>query len=356
MVAVTSGTIGQTQYNTRLVVDHAFRACRLAPQQITSEYIRVATEQLGLMLSAWANTSTPLWCQTKVILPMVQGVYQLNVANTFPGTVDILEANLRWGNQFTGSYTASSGVAANAFDHNPQTACAQTAPGGNITMQLTAASAVENVGIMPAVSGQSWTVSFQYSNDGVAWTTFDTQTIETVAGTFVWFDYQGLPTATYWRVQAAPTTTLNVAELYYGNMAIEIPVARINKDDYWNLPNKTFQGRPVQYWCDRQVAGPVMWLWPCPGAAFVFQQITVLVHRHIMDVGQLYNVLELPQRAFDAVTWSLGERLRMVIPEVDKQMTADLPAQAKEARMRFWAEERDNSPIFLQLDTSPYTA
>lgn len=356
MVTTTTGTIGQTQFNTRLIVDHAFRSCRLAPQQVTSEYIRVATEQLGLMLSSWANTGIPLWCQTKEILPLVQGQFQLNLAATVPGVVDILEANLRQCTEFTGTYTSSGGNAALAFDDNPQTACIQTVPGGTITLQLTTATAVENVGIMPAVSGQTWTVEFQYSNDGVTWTTFGTETIQTVAGQFAWFDYQALPPATYWQVQASATTTLNVAELFFGNNAMEIPVARINKDDYWNLPNKTFQGRPVQYWCDRQQMGPVMWLWPSPGYAFVFQQITVLVHRHIMDVGQLYNILELPQRAYDAVMWSLGERLRMVIPEVDKQMTADLPMMAKEARTRFWQEERDNSPVFLQLDTSPYTA
>ncbi len=355
MVATTSGTIGSTQFNTRLIVDHAFRACRIAPEQVTSEYIRVAQEQLGLMLSAWAKTGTPLWCQTKEILPLVQGVYTLQVANTVPGVVDILEANLRQLTEFSGTYTSSSGTAALAFDDNPLTACTQTTPGGNITLQLQTAMAVENVGIMPAVAG-TWDVTLQYSNDGVTWTTFDTETLNCVAGQFIWFDYQGLPVATYWRLQAGSTTTLNVAELFFGNNAMEIPVARINKDDYWNLPNKTFQGRPVQYWCDRQQAGPVMWLWPAPGAAFVFQQITVLVHRHIMDVGQLYNVLELPQRAYDAAMWSLGERLRMVIPQVDKQATADLPAMAKEARARFWAEETDRSPVFLQLDLTPYSA
>ncbi len=136
---------------------------------------------------------------------------------------------------------------------------------------------------------------------------------------------------------------------------MEIPVARINKDDYWNLPNKTFQGRPVQYWCDRQVDGPVMWLWPSPGVQFVFQQITVLTHRQIMNTLDMQGNIEIPQRGFDAVWSSLGERLRMLVPAVDKKETMDVPAFAAQCRRAFWGEERDDSPIFLQVDLSPYT-
>jgi hypothetical protein len=190
----------------------------------------------------------------------------------------------------------------------------------------------------------------------VTWTTFYTNTaFAAVARQFTWLDFQGLPNANYWRLQANGTTVLNVAELFFGNMATEIQIARINKDDYWNLPNKTFQGRPVQYWCDRQLNGPVMQLWPAPGAAFVFQQVTILAHRHIMNTTDMAGNIEVPQRVFDAVWMSLAERLRMVIPKVDKNETMDIPQLAAQARILMWGEEVDQSPINLQLDISPYT-
>lgn len=351
----TSGTIGQFVLDTRIVIDHAFGACKLAPQQVAGEYIDIAIEQLQLMLAGWATVGTPLWCKTKYILPLLQGVYRLDTSLYMPPAVDVIESNLRMCTRFTGIYTASTGTPALAFDGDPTTACTETAPGGNITLQLTTAMSVENVGIMPASAG-SWDISLQWSNDGVNWTTFFTDTdFEAVAGTFQWFDFQGLPVAAYWRLLANGTTVLNVAELFFGNNAQEIPIARINEDDYWNLPNKTFQGRPVQYWCDRQVNGPVMNLWPAPGPAFVFQQVTVLMHRHIMDVGQMTDTLEVPQRTFDCVVFSLAERLRMVIPEVDKKETQDVPAMALNARKMFWGEEVDRSPMNLQIDISAYT-
>jgi hypothetical protein len=352
-----SGVIGQT-FTTQQIIDYAFRACRLAPEQISGEYIDTALDQLNLMLSSWANDGTPLWCQTKYTLPLIQGQFQLDVSAYFPGVVDILEANLQLCTEFFGTFTSSQGTAALAFDNNPLTACTQTTPGGSITLQLTTAAAVSNVGIMPFASGV-WNISLQYSNDGVTWTTFYTNpTFAATAGTFTWYDnstFGALPSATFWRLQANGTTVLNVAELFFGNNPLEIPVSRINKDDYWNLPNKTFQGRPVQYWCDRQLNGPTMWLWPAPGPAFVFQQITVLAHRQIMNTTVMAGNIEIPQRGFDAVWASLGERLRMVIPEVDKKETMDLPGFAMDLRRKFWGEERDDSPVFLQVDISAYT-
>jgi hypothetical protein len=354
----TSGVIGQS-FTVQQVIDHAFRACRLAPQQIAGEDVDTALEQLNFMLSAWADDGVPLWCQTKYILPLVQGQFQLNVASYFPGVVDILEANLQTCTQFTGVATSSQGVAANAFDNNPLTFCTQTTPGGNIQLQIPSATALTIVGFMPAVSGVLPSLSFQYSLDGVTWVTFWSVTnYAGVAGTFTWWDVSSfgvVPAASFYRVLAGSTTTLNVAELFFGNNPTEIPVARINKDDYWNLPNKTFQSRPVQYWCDRQVNGPTMWLWPAPGAAFVFQQITVLAHRQIMNVLTMAENLEIPQRGFDAVWASLGERLRMLVPTVDKKETMDLPAWADRCRRLFWGEERDDSPVMLQVDLSPYT-
>lgn len=349
-----SGQIGRT-FTTDVVIDHAFRGVRIDPQGVSGEDIDTAIAQLNLMLSAWANAGTPLWCQTKYILALTQGVYSLDTTAQFPGIVDVLEANLRQSQRLVGNASATEGTAALAFDSDPLTACTQVTQGGSITNFLSTAASVENVGIMPAVSG-TWNISLQHSNDGVTWTTFYTNTaFVAVAQQFTWLDFQGLPAAQYWRLQANGTTVLNVAELFFGNMATEIQIARINKDDYWNLPNKTFQGRPVQYWCDRQLNGPVMQLWPAPGAAFVFQQVTILAHRHIMNTTDMAGNIEVPQRVFDAVWMSLSERLRMVIPKVDKNATLDIPQMAAQARMLMWGEEIDESPINLHVDISPYT-
>ena len=87
----TSGTVSTTNFTTRRVIDHAFRRCRLGAQQITSEMIDVAKDQLYLILSNLANRGLQLWCIERSILPMYEG----NGAVPMPlGTIDVLNTNL----------------------------------------------------------------------------------------------------------------------------------------------------------------------------------------------------------------------------------------------------------------------
>ena len=348
----TSGTISTTVFNTGKVIDTAYRYCRLPVAAITGEMIEVAKQQLYLMLSGMGNTGVPLWCQSKEIIPM----YINNPLVPCPvGTIDVLNANLRTLTEFSGDYTASEGDAGDAFDHDLETACTQTTPGGWIQLFLETADVVSTVGLLPNATG-SWNVAFQYSDDGSTWVNFDSDaTYTTEAGVWQWFDYVGLTPHQYWRIKATAPTILDVTELVFANNPEEIPVARINKDDYYNLPNKQFAGRPVQYWLNRQVNTAHMTLWPAPNAAAQFQQLVILRHRHIMDVGTLQNTLEIPQRWFDAVCAMLAKRLSYITPEVKTDVIPFVEKLSAELEAKAWMEERDDSPMYLQPNLAPYT-
>lgn len=350
----TSGTIAQTTFNTRKVVDNAYGMCRLPRQAITGELINTALEQLGLMLSAWANVGVPLWCQTKYVLPLYEGTYEVP---TPAGTVDILNANLRTLNRLAGTATSSTGVSANAFDNDFATVCALVGvTAQNITLQLETASIITTMGFLPGSSG-TWDVTLQYSPDGVTWTTFYNDPAYVAADEeWNWLDFQGLPTVAYWRFQvAAASLPVSIREIAWMNTPSEITLARINKDDWFSLPNKSFRGRPVQFWNDRRRAGPVLNIWPAPDTAARYYQIVVLVHRQIMDVGTLRQDIEVPQRAFEFVVANLAAKLAVMTPEVKIEMIKFTREEAARASSLFWGEERDNSPINIELDISPYT-
>jgi hypothetical protein len=87
-----SGTVSQTVFNTRKVIDHAFRRCRVPPQGVGAELLEVAQENLYLILSDLANRGLQLWCIEKLILPMYVNMAQVPVP---VGTVDLLNTNLR---------------------------------------------------------------------------------------------------------------------------------------------------------------------------------------------------------------------------------------------------------------------
>jgi hypothetical protein len=352
----TSGTIATTVFNTRKIVDQAYRRCRLPAQSITGEMIQTALDELRIMLPAWLNEQLPLWCQTKYIRGLQEGVYSLQLP---AGIVDVLNANLRTTVRHTaGVATSTSGTASNAFDANMATVCTLSGVvDQSITLQLTDVMRLTTAGILPGSSG-AYDITLQYSSDGVTWINFYSNTAEVLEDSvWLWVDAQGIPSVSYYRlVVDSLTLPLSVRELVFANSGNEINMAPINKDDYFYLPDKNVPGRPVQYWLDKQRSNCVMNVWPAPAAQFAYAQVTLLAARQIQDVGTLQQELEVPQLWWDATVGELAARLAVVTPEVKLDMIPITRSLAKEAKMLAFAENRDRSPINLNIDISPYTA
>jgi hypothetical protein len=137
-------------------------------------------------------------------------------------------------------------------------------------------------------------------------------------------------------------------------MARELQMSRLNRDDYTNLPNKQFTAnQPFQYWFDRTIPQPTMYLWPVPSSAFV--QMTVWYSRQIMDVGSLSGQLEIPQRWYEAILMMLSHRMSLELPAVQTDRIGYLEGQADKYFNLAEQEERDKSPIYLAPNVSVYT-
>ena len=324
-----SGTVSQTTFNTRKVIDHAFRRCRLPPQGISSEMIAVANEALYLILSSLANRGIQLWCIEKEILPLYEAVSEVPLP---VGTVDILNANFRTLTELQGTETSNSTTVSVDFGEDTQ---------------------VTNIGVL--FNGVSTGYVVQTSPDGSTWTTVLTVADPgLVAGQWNWTDLQGTLAEQYCRV-VATSGTLNQEDVFFGNTPTEIPVARINRDDYSNLPNKTSQGRPLQYWLNRQREYPIMNVWQVPNGDFTFAQIVCYVKRYIMDVGTMTQEIEVPQRWYDAIVYCLASKLAEELPSVDPQMLPILDQKRLRALKEAEDEERDNSPIYFTPNIAIYT-
>lgn len=353
----TSGTIATTVFKTRKVVDQAYRRCRLPAQTITGEMLENALTELQLMLPAWLNSQLPLWCQTKYIIGLEEGVYSVELPQ---GVIDTLDVNLRTTTRLTdGTASATTGNPDNAFDADLDTVCTLSGViGQNITLTLNEAASVQTTGILPASSG-TYSLDFQYlAADGVTWTSYHLDTaVALVDSEWFWFDTQGIPlTALGYRMVLNTATPLSIREFVLANNGNEINMARINRDDWFYLPDKYARGRPVQFWLDRQRTNCIMNIWPAPAEQFIYSQITMLAARQIMDVGTLNQEIEVPQLWWDALVCGLAARLAIITPEVKPDMIKLTKEMAGDALTLAFAENRDRSPINIVVDISPYTS
>jgi hypothetical protein len=324
-----SNTVSQTVFDTRKVMENAFRRCRVRPEMITAEYVSVANDQLYLLLSDLANMGAPLWCIEKQILPLYDGVGYITLDTK---VVDILNSNLRQLQSVTGTNTTT------ATTH---------------TIDFGGATFVTTVGVK--WSAAAVPIALERSVDGIVWTTIQTETPIAVAGEWTWYDLASSVATEFFRVRAT-SGNLNFLDIYTGNTPTEIPLARMNRDDYTNLPNKSFQSnRPLQFWYDRLIPNPVMRLWPVPNSGAITSQIVLWVQRYIMDVGTMTQQVEVPQRWYEAIVAMLASKLALEIAEVDTSLIPLLDQKANVALYTAQAEERDNSPMMMAPNIAVYT-
>ena len=352
-----SDTYGQV-YNVQTLIDHGARRCGKLAEELTSEQILSAKESLGFVLSNLINIGIQYWAIKKTVMGLTPDKY----IYTLPvGANDVLNALYRTMTRPSGSYTTSAGgTVANAADNNISTYCQQTSADGNISVNFGTDNAVYagSIGLMPYNSGggsANWSLILEYSTDNVTWNTWeDLGAVTMTDSQWLWTDIDPGQTVQYYRVRAYNGTTLALREFYVGNNSREITMSRLNRDDYTNLPNKNFTAnQPYQFWFNRTVPEPQIYLWPTPSDPFV--QMTVWYSKQIMDVGDLTDELQIPQRWYMAVVSMLAHQMSLELPQVDVNRIQYLEKQAEKYLALAEVEERDKSPIYFAPNIAVYT-
>jgi hypothetical protein len=352
-----SGTVGQTVVSVQNFIDQGARMAGKLAEELTVEQVQASKQALFFVLSNLINQGINYWAINKKVYGLSPDQYEYLLP---VGGVDVLNALYRRMNRptpnATGSYFSSSGITGLAFDNNILTSDVQTAPNGYIGVDFGLYNPIYagSIGILPSVSG-SFHILLEWSNDGVTWNLLqDTGVTTWVSGTWLWYDIDPGVTAQYYRMRETSGNILNVAEFYVGNNSTEVTMARLNRDDYTNLPNKNFTAnQPYQYWFNRTIPQATITLWPTPSDPFV--QMTIWYSRQIMDVGDLNGQLEIPQRWNQAIQLMLAHQMSLILPAVDLNRVTYLEGQAEKYFIMAENEERDKSPIYFSPNISVYT-
>jgi hypothetical protein len=353
MALSTTGTVNVTGWDNRTVVDRSYGMLGVLPQQITDEKIQIALDLLGMVLADAVNTNYPLWTLEKMLIPLNVG--QRNY--TLPvGTNDVNKAFLRTSFNVTPTLL-SSGPSAWVYDFGAN----------NPTI-------VYNWSILWL--GTPVPVTFQSSPDNATWTSVYTSNSLNSnyygAGYTQWYDMSISAAQRYWRVipsltlngaTITPPNTLSITSAALYNTPNDIEMYRMNKDDYYNMTNKSFEGRPLQYYVNRNVQigqtlqGVSMDLWPVADQTTIGLNGIMVVRRqrYIQDVGSLQQQIEVPTRWFYTVLFMLADALAFCTPEADLERVKMVQARLPSMKANMWNEERDRSPIKYNVGIGVYT-
>lgn len=350
----TSGTVGATVVEVAQMIDEAVRRCGVLPQSLTPENVELVTTNLYMVLSNLSNRGVNLWRVDRPLIPIYPGQTDYTLAT---GTVDILEAVYRMPQRLEADTvtSAAGGTVANLTDGDVDTATTQLSTNGNYEFDFGADNeqTVAMVGMLPNATA-TYTLVFEYSADGATWSTaYAPGAVSYTDNRWQWYAIEPAYEARYFRVRESGGATLDFREAYLCAQWSDITMYRMNRDDYFSLPNKRFPAQqPPQFWFDRQLT-PKIVLWPAPQSTFYL--LYLMTHRHIEDVGAISNTLDIPQRWVMAIICNAAYMILPSLPGADLKRADLLKAQADYSMMNAEDEERDRSPIYLSPNISAYT-
>ncbi|OUU25269.1 MAG: hypothetical protein CBC04_07025 [Verrucomicrobia bacterium TMED44] len=116
-----------------------------------------------------------------------------------------------------------------------------------------------------------------------------------------------------------------------------LSMARISRDSYLNIPNKTTSGRPNQFFLDRQIT-PNLKIWPVPENATDVLYYDALTR--IDDADEQTNTLKIPFRFYPCLAAGLAYYISIKRAPNKVQL---LKAVYEEEFERAMTEDRDRS-------------
>lgn len=352
-----SGTTNQTKINVDQLISYAYRDAGKLAEEITPEYIGAGKQALFYILQNLSNRGVNLWLlENHLIGPQAFTQYM-----TLPeGTIDVREANWVYliNPTIASALPTDNTGSQNLFD---QTLALDTSATSTISKNWFGAQYQQQTRIFYAgfnayaPSGTAtYNLAFEVSNDGITWTTWKQFPATTLSDReWAYFPINITQQYYYFRLRETVATTFSLRAIQFAQSQQVIPLARLNRDDYWNLPNKQFPSqRSLQYWFDRTI-DPSMYLWPVPNNNF--QMFQLIIEKQMPDVGSLTNELYVPNRWIAYIQSALSHKLGMQLPGIDLNRVAYLEKLSLDLRTQAEEEDRDKSPIYLQPNVSYYT-
>ena len=142
--------------------------------------------------------------------------------------------------------------------------------------------------------------------------------------------------------QTLTADVVDVLEVVLRRSNTDFEVERISRGEYATLPNKTTQGRPSQFWFNRQI-DPVINLWAVPENST--DQLIYYYVQRIEDADTLVNTTDMPFRFYPCMVAGLAYYIAMKKAPERIQL---LKSVYEEEFQRASDEDEDRVPLKLQ--------
>ena len=137
-------------------------------------------------------------------------------------------------------------------------------------------------------------------------------------------------------------SVVDLLEVTLRRSSTDYELGRLSRGEYSTIPNKTTQGRPSQYYFDRQIA-PIINVWATPENST--DQLIYYYVQRIEDADTLVNTSDLPFRFYPCMVAGLAYYMAMKRAPERLQL---LKAVYEEEFQRAGDEDEGRTPLKLQ--------
>lgn len=237
--------------------------------------VREASDALNAMIKHWQGSGIHVWrTQECILFPFIGQV----------------------------QYTLGSSVSDRITDTYVETEITTAAVLGASTLIVDSITGIAN----------SYTIGVQLDDGSFQWTLVNgAPSGSTVTLTEVLTDSVSVG-AIVWCYQTARVRPLKIISARRFNIIseIDVPLFEMDRVEYQELPNKTFEGAVNGFFYDRRGgtnSAGLLYLWPVPSD--FDEVIKMTVARSIEDFSSAGNDADLPQEWIRAIEWGLADEL-----------------------------------------------
>lgn len=130
-----------------------------------------------------------------------------------------------------------------------------------------------------------------------------------------------------------------------GTNPIDTPLGEMAREDYFNLPNKSNTGVPVQFYYDPGRATGKLYIWPAPEV--ITNLLTFTYAKPIEDFDLATNDPDFPQEWLETLKYQLMIRLA---PEYGVQLRPDVANMASALLENVTAWDSEPTSVYFQPD------
>ncbi len=186
------------------------------------------------------------------------------------------------------------------------------------------------------------------------WTTIvsvDSATQITITSALTAAAVAGATVVTYTSIISdRPLRILDMRSVDLNNNKNSVTMENIGYDQYFNIPVKTTDGRPLNFYYDKLLDAGVLYVYPRPDDVDVLLEFTY--HESIEDVDSATNSMDFPTEWTLPLIYGLGAELCVAFGKFEEfKMIKPLADEYKKIVREF---DNDEEPFYLLPDMTAY--